>query len=322
MPLTEFDIIARYFENQRVNRNDVALGVGDDCALLRVPEGMELAVSLDTMVEGRHFPEGTAAGAIGHKALAVSLSDLAAMGAEPAWATLSLSLPEPEPEWLKAFAEGLFGLAERFEVQLVGGDTVRGPLVVTTQLHGFVPVGRALRRSGASPGDLIYVSGSPGDAGLGLALRQGSAEAGPEDRNYLCGRLDYPEPRVAVGRGLLGLASAAVDISDGLLADLGHILERSSAGARVDVENLPISEVLRRVAGEERAVELALSAGDDYELCFTVPSERADEVAALPFPATCIGVIERDFGLRTFRNGKPYHLARRGYDHFRGGNDR
>jgi thiamine-monophosphate kinase len=316
MPLSEFDIIARFFETQRVHRNDVALGVGDDCALLQVPDGMELAVTIDTMVEGRHFPVGTSPRAIGHKALAVSLSDLAAMGAEPAWATLSLSLPDPEPEWLEAFAHGLFELAERFGVQLVGGDTVRGPLVVTTQLHGFVPKGRALRRSGARPGDDVYVSGFPGDAGFGLALRQGAAEALGAQRDYLCARLDYPEPRVALGRALLGVASAAVDVSDGLAADLAHILERSGVGARLELEMLPTSDALRQAAGSERALELALSAGDDYELCFTAAPDRAEQVAALAFPVSRIGTIERKPGIRMFRDGNPYSLAGRGFDHF------
>lgn len=320
MPLNEFAIIARYFRDQRVSRNDVALGVGDDCALLRVPPGMELAVTIDTMVEGRHFPAGTAPQAIGHKALAVSLSDLAAMGAEPAWATLSLSLPEPDPDWLEAFAQGLFGLAERFDVQLVGGDTVRGPLVITTQLHGFVPEGQGLRRSGASPGDGIFVTGSPGDAGLGLAIRQGEAPANEKDCDYLCSRLEYPEPRIAAGRDLLGVASAAIDISDGLLADLGHILERSGAGARLEVEALPLSGALRRTAGEERAIGLALSSGDDYELCFTVPPDRLAAIDRLSTPVTRVGTIEAEPGLRLFRRGNPYHWTGRGYDHFgRGG---
>lgn len=316
MPLNEFAIIARYFRHQRVSRSDVALGVGDDCALLRVPRGMELAVTIDTMVEGRHFPTGTAPHAIGYKALAVSLSDLAAMGAEPAWATLSLSLPDPDPDWLDRFAQGLFGLAERFDVQLVGGDTVKGPLVVTTQLHGFVPEGQGLRRSGASPGDAVCVTGSPGDAGLGLAIRLGDAEAGREDGDYLRSRLEYPEPRIAVGRNLPGLASAAIDISDGLVADLGHILEQSGVGARLEVEKLPVSAALRRAAGENRAVELALSSGDDYELCFTVPPERLTELEGLSAPVTRIGTIEAETGLRLFRSGSPYRWAGRGYEHF------
>lgn len=318
MPLNEFAIIARYFKDQRVHRGDVSLGVGDDCALLRVPLGMELAVTIDTMVEGRHFPAGTAAHAVGHKALAVSLSDLAAMGADPAWATLSLSLPRPDTDWLDAFAQGLFGLAGRFGVQLVGGDTVRGPLVVTTQLHGFVPEGRALRRSGASPGDAVCVTGSLGDAGLGLAIRQGTAEAEPEPREYLCSRLDYPEPRLAAGRDLLEVASAAIDISDGLIADLGHILEQSGVGARVEVEKLPVSTALRRSAGEDRAIEFALSSGDDYELCFTVPPHKLGKLDELSVSAKRIGTIEAAPGLRLFRSGHPYRGTGRGYDHFGG----
>jgi len=320
MSLNEFAIIERYFARSRVRRDDVALGVGDDCALLRVPEGMELAVTTDTLVEGRHFPVGTVPDAIGHKAFAVSLSDLAAMGAEPAWATLSLSLPEPDSHWLERFAAGFFAVAERFGVQVVGGDTVKGPLVITSQLYGFVPSGRALLRSGAKPGDGVYVTGSLGDAGMGLALHQGAAKASGPDRDYLCSRLDRPEPRVAVGTAVRGVASSAIDISDGLLADLGHILERSGVGARLDVARLPISDSLRKVAGANRATELALAAGDDYELCFTVPDRNTGRLNDLPVVPTRIGTVEQEGGLRLFRDGEPYRFAGDGFDHFGEGN--
>ncbi len=322
MSLSEFNLIERYFTTRGVRRADVALGVGDDCALLRVPEGMELAVSIDTLVEGHHYPLGTAAAAVGHKALAVGLSDLAAMGAEPAWATLALSLPEADEVWLQGFADGLFALAERFRVQLVGGDTVRGPRVISLQLHGLVPQGAALRRDGARDGDLIYVTGTPGDAGLGLELALGQRGASAVDADYLRARLDRPEPRVAAGLQLRGIASAAIDISDGLAADLGHILARSGVGARLELAQLPYSAALQRLLPE--AAErwpYALGGGDDYELCFTVPPARraaAEQAcAALDCGCRCIGRIEAKSGLRLYRpDGTLLERSPHGFDHF------
>ncbi len=322
MSLSEFNLIERYFTARGVRREDVALGVGDDCALLRVPAGMELAVSIDALVEGHHYPAGTDAAAVGHKALAVGLSDLAAMGAEPAWATLALSLPEADEGWLQGFADGLFALADRFRVQLVGGDTVRGPRVISLQLHGFVPQGMALRRDGATVGDLIYVTGTPGDAGLGLELALGRYSASDADARYLRERLDRPEPRVMVGLQLRGIASAAIDISDGLAADLGHILARSGVGARLELAQLPYSSALQRLLPD--ALErwhYALGSGDDYELCFTVPPERCAAVeqlcAALDCGCQCIGRIEAAPGLRLYRpDGTLLENSPHGFDHF------
>lgn len=321
MSLSEFNLIERYFAGRGPRRDDVVLGVGDDCALLRVPEGMELAVSIDTLIPGVHFPADTLPAAIGHKALAVGLSDLAAMGAAPAWATLSLSLPEADEAWLEPFAAGLFALAEAHDVALVGGDTVHGPLVITLQLHGHVPAGTALRRGGARPGDLIYVTGTLGDAGLGLAVAQGRSGASGEEARYLRDRLDYPQPRCDAGLALRGLASSCIDISDGVAADLGHILDASGAGARLDLDKLPLSPPLRRHCDETRAWRLALTAGDDYELCFTVPAARAAEWerrrAGLACGSTCIGVVEAAPGLRLERpDGSLLPLAHAGYDHF------
>ncbi|MGD8630613.1 MAG: thiamine-phosphate kinase, partial [Gammaproteobacteria bacterium] len=234
MSETEFDIIGRYFRRQPVKRKDVLTGIGDDAAVLHLPVDRELLLCIDTLVAGVHFPAGTPAAAIGHKALAVNLSDLAAMGAEAAWATLALTLPEPDPVWLEAFSGGFFALAGRHRVQLVGGDTTRGPLTVTVQAHGFAPQGQALRRTGARPGDRIYVTGTLGDAGLALHLRDAAAAE-------LRVRLDYPEPRLDAGSLLRGLASAVIDISDGLLADLGHLLEDKGLGASLQVDGLPRS---------------------------------------------------------------------------------
>lgn len=318
MPLSEFQLIDRFFARQPVGRPDVILPIGDDCALLRLPEGMDLAVTMDTMVEGRHFPAGSSARAIGHKLMAVNLSDLAAMGAEPAWATLSLSLPSADEAWLAEFAAGLFGLAKRHGVQLVGGDTVRGPLVLTLQAHGFTPRGGALRRDAARPGDLVCVTGTLGDAGAGLRIALGQLAAPAETARLLRERLDFPEPRIAEGLALRPFAGAAIDISDGLVADLGHILEKSGVGATVEIEKIPLSEPLRGLLPEAEALRLALAAGDDYELCFTLPPERRDRLEALPFRATVIGTIEAAEGLRLVAAGRPLSLDRRGFDHFAG----
>lgn len=321
MPLSEFGLIARYFARRGVERSDVSLGVGDDCALLRVPAGHELAVTIDTLVAGRHFPEETDPRAIGHKAIAVNLSDLAAMGAEPAWATLSLSLPLANEPWLEAFSAGLFELADFYGVQLVGGDTVSGPLVITLQLHGFVPEGEGLRRDGANPGDLVFVTGTLGDAGAGLGIVQGRYFTQDEAlRERLRQRLDFPSPRIEAGLSLRGVASAAVDISDGLAADLGHILEASGTGATIRAHQLPLSLDLIDIVGEQEAIELALTAGDDFELCFTVPPEKQTALADLGIPCTCIGVIEESPGLRILdESGALLTVSRAGFDHFRKG---
>ena len=320
MALSEFDLIEHYFAKHRPSRSDVTLGIGDDCALLQVPEGHELAVTIDTLVEGRHFPVGTPAEAIGHKAIAVSLSDLAAMGATPAWATLSLSIPEADEAWLTAFAKGLFTLADQFNVELVGGDTVRGPLCITLQLHGFVPRAKALRRAGAQLGDLIYVTATLGDAGQGLKIIQQELSREDEGAGYCIDRLNRPAPRVNEGLAIRDLAHAAIDISDGLMADLGHILNQSQIGAEIHLEQLPISEALKRqVSDREQQWHLALGAGDDYELCFTVAAESAEKVEKrLADKAGCtrIGVITGQTGLRLLRNGKTFESDRFGFDHF------
>ena len=320
---TEFDIIRRYFTRQPVKRKEVLAGIGDDAAVLRVPVDRELLLCIDTLVAGVHFPAGTSAAAIGHKALAVNLSDLAAMGAEAAWATLALTLPEPDPVWLEGFAGAFFALAGRHGVQLVGGDTTRGPLTVTVQAHGFTPHGQALRRTGAQPGDRIYVTGTLGDAGLALHLR----DAAPAE---LRTRLDYPEPRLDAGSLLRGLASAAIDISDGLLADIGHLLEDNSLGASLQVDELPRSGAFNATLHDLDAdpaglyYELPLSGGDDYELCFTVPEHCCAEVErrlnALTCGCTAIGAIEAQPGIRCcLQDGGSYQPAGLGYLHFQGG---
>ncbi|MGD2137312.1 MAG: thiamine-phosphate kinase [Gammaproteobacteria bacterium] len=316
MPGSEFDIIRRYFTRQRPARPDVILGIGDDAAVLQVPAGMELVVCIDTLVSGVHFSGATMPDAIGHKALAVNLSDLAAMGADPAWASLSLTLPADDPPWLERFAQGFFALADRYGVQLVGGDITRGPLAVTVQAHGFVPGGRALRRQGARAGDSIYVTGTLGDAGF--ALQQPDA-LDPAVRQ----RLDYPRPRIQAGQRLRDYASAAIDISDGLLADLGHLLEADDLGADLQVDALPRSAAFRAALADSdpRYDALPLGAGDDYELCFTVPGDccSAMEAALAGVDGGCkrIGVIAAAAGIRCHRvDGSEYHPTVTGYQHF------
>ncbi len=319
---SEFDIIRRYFMRQSLKREDVVTAIGDDAAVLTVPPGQELVVCMDTLVAGVHFPDNTAAAAIGHKSLAVNLSDLAAMGATPAWATLSLTLPENNPGWLDDFSRAFFTLADRYRVQLVGGDTTRGPLSVTVQAHGLVSAGAALKRTGAKPGDRIYVTGTLGDAGLALQLRENAADS-------LQQKLDYPQPRIEAGRVLAGQVSAAIDISDGLLADLGHLLEADGLGATVHVGALPRSADFI-TALEKHGLDqlswfndLPLGAGDDYELCFTVPEKSCASLEArfsgLACGCTQIGIIEESAGIRCLlEDGAHYQPAAAGYLHFDG----
>jgi thiamine-monophosphate kinase len=316
----EFDLIDHYFARHRENRADVSLGIGDDAALLSVPQGQSLVVTVDTLVAGVHFPLQTTAAAIGHKALAVNLSDLAAMGATPAWLTLALTLPQADDTWLSEFAQGFFALADEFNVQLVGGDTTRGPLSISVQALGWVPEGEALTRSGARPGDVILVTGTLGDAGGGLQLRQGQAQVAEAQAEVLLQRLDRPTPRLAAGQALRGLASATIDISDGLGADLGHILDASGAGAEVLVDALPLSPALQAL-GRDTACQLAATSGDDYELCFTVAADRVEEararLAAIDCPCTRIGTISSEPGLHwRGADGQPWQPAAAGFDHF------
>lgn len=316
----EFRLIAEYFATSS-QRNDVVLGVGDDAALVRVPAGQDLAVAVDTMVAGRHFPADTSPYDVGYKALAVNLSDLAAMGAEPAWALLALTLPAVDARWLKNFARGLFELAGRYHVALIGGDTTRGPLTISLQVAGYVPRAAALRRTGARPGDLVFVTGILGDAGLGLAVVQGRLALSAPDAEAVLARLNRPQPRVEAGVALRGYASSAIDVSDGLAADLGHILADNGVGATIDVERLPVSPAYRAHPDVTDGWRLALSAGDDYELVFTAPPRLRAEIenrcAGLGLPVTCIGAIETAAGLRCrLPDGALLSLDTPGWDHF------
>ncbi|MDH4164939.1 MAG: thiamine-phosphate kinase [Gammaproteobacteria bacterium] len=317
MPLGEFDVIARYFSRSSP-RSDVLLGVGDDAALLAPPPGQALVAATDTLVEGRHFLPGTPANAIGHQALAVNLSDLAAMGAEPAWALLSLSMPRPEERWLADFADGLYALAERHGVALVGGDTVSGPLVITIEVLGFVPPAAALLRSGARAGDLIVVSGAPGVAAAGLEELE-SGRATFESRDARVRRFLRAEPRLALGHALRGLATAAMDVSDGLLGDLGKLARSSGLGACIDLERLPVAPELAAYPAAEQE-RLVLHGGDDYELLFTLPADRFGHIPGLAAAGgcslQCIGSMVQGEGVECRRNGARVNAAGKGYDHF------
>lgn len=319
MALSEFQLISSYFTRQSVSRADVALGIGDDAALLRVPAGQCLAVSIDTLVEGVHFLPDIDPADLGYRALAVNLSDLAAMGAQPAWVTLALTVPHVDESWLARFGSGFFELARQYNVQLVGGNTTRGPLSISAQVHGFVPEAQALRRSGAQPGDLIFVTGTLGDAAAGLQAALGKIALTPAQAQFASERWLRPVPRVAEGLALQGIASACIDISDGLLADLDHVCESSGVGARLQVEKIPVSTIIYPAGRIDW--NLPLSAGDDYELCFTVAPQRRERIEAL-FHAfdcgvACIGVMETAPGVRCeMDDGRPFVPEKCGYDHF------
>jgi thiamine-monophosphate kinase len=316
--LGEFELIERFFT--RPSRRAV-LGVGDDCALLRTGAGMQLAVSTDMLVEGRHFLSTVAADRLGHKALAVNLSDLAACGARPLAFTLALALPESNAAFLEKFARGLHALADRHDCELVGGDTTRGPLTISITVFGEVPAGTALLRSGAKTDDELYVSGTLGDARLALEVFRGTVAVSGEALGRLRRRMEEPEPRVALGVGLRGVATSAIDVSDGLAGDLGHLLRRSGVGAVVDVDALPHGADLAAQPEPWRR-ECLLAGGDDYELVFSAPVERRAAVAEAALragtPVTRIGRIEPGASLRFVdAAGRAVVGPTASFDHFR-----
>ena len=317
--MTEFDLIRRYFTRATPG---ALLGVGDDAALLRVSAGSVLAVSSDMLVSGTHFLPDAEPFSLGHKTLAVNLSDMAAMGAQPRWATLAIALPDADDAWLEKFSAGFFSLAQHYGVELVGGDTTRGPLNLCVTIIGEVPQGRALLRSGAQPGDEIWVSGYLGDAALALAHLQGRIALSEADLDICVQALHRPQPRVELGLALRGIATSAIDISDGLLADLGHILEASRIGAQIDLVKLPVSLPVSGYFGQPAGMQCVLAGGDDYELCFTAHPARHAEVpgiaAKLKLPLTNIGTIVARQGCIVFdAAGNPLELERAGYEHFR-----
>ena len=315
MSAAEFDLIDRI--RARVHeRVDVVLGIGDDAALLQVPPGMQLVMTADTLNAGVHFPEATAPADIGWKSLAVNLSDLAAMGATPAWCTLSLSLPEADASWVDAFLDGFLELADQHAIALVGGDTTRGPLSISVTAMGLLETGSALRRDGARVGDDAWVTGTLGDAAAALE----ALLAGREPSAFLRKRLDRPTPRIAAGRRLSGLAHSCIDLSDGLFADLGHVCKRSGIGAEIDLASLPVSDALAALEPAQRW-RWQTSGGDDYELCFTAsPRNRESIVQALDFAdvsATRIGRIVAGQGVKAFdAEGGEWKPVQSGYEHF------
>jgi thiamine-monophosphate kinase len=317
----EFELIARYFTYPAPG---AVLGVGDDAALVRARRGMDVAISTDMLVCGRHFFPDADPVRLGHKTLAVNLSDLAAMGAEPRWATLSLALPRVDIAWVKGFMRGFMRLARRHRTDLVGGDTTRGPLTLCVQIMGEVPSGRALRRDGARAGDDVWVSGTLGDAALAVACGNRKLRLPAAERERVQRRLDVPTPRVALGIALRGIARAAIDVSDGLVADLGHVCERSRLAAEIALEQVPVSAVMKRCPDRRLARNAVLAGGDDYELCFTAPASARAKVEqaarSVRVPVARIGSMKRAgrAGCRVavLDGGREIKLARAGFDHF------
>lgn len=321
MGISELTLIERYFRHCGVKRSDIRLGIGDDAALLECPPEAELVATVDTLVAGVHFPEGSPAASIGHRAVAVNLSDLAAMGARPAWALLSLTLPSADEEWLGEFASGFSALARAHTVGLVGGNTTAGPLCISVQLLGHVPRGAALLRSGGKAGDILFVSGTPGDSTAGLALEQGRLQAASHTAKYLRERFLFPTPRVALGERLRKFASACIDVSDGLLGDAAKLAHASGCGVEIQFDSVPVSDALVEVVGNERAHTLALTGGEDYELCFTVHPDTAarmnQELPPEQWGYRRIGVLARNPGTRVLAaDASVMDFSHSGFSHF------
>lgn len=321
--MDEFSLIRQYFAKATQHKS-VALGIGDDCAVLIPPKGKHLAVSLDTLVEGVHFPVATPAKHIATRALNTALSDLAAMGAEPLWVTMGLTLPHAEQDWVAEFCASFLSECDHYGCCLVGGDLTRGPLTISVQVHGTVVPDQVLRRSGARPDDIIYVTGNLGDGAAGLALIQHKITLPKSAQEYLLQRFYRPTPRITEAQHLLGLAHSAIDISDGLVADLGHLCAASGVGAVIDASGIPTSEHWHKHVSTDQTMRWALTGGDDYELCFTVPSERAPAIEALVekglINAIAIGNIVEKTGVHVLN--KSLHkdnvmvLDSLGYNHF------
>jgi thiamine-monophosphate kinase len=307
--LTEFSLIDKFFKNATRQNVETRLGIGDDCALLSIPSGYELAITTDTMVENVHFFPDANPAQLGHKLLAVNLSDLAAMGAKPLAVTLALTLPKVDENWLREFSTGFLNLAQQHNVDLIGGDTTKGALTLTVQAMGLVPTGKALKRANAQVGDLIFMSGFLGDAGLGLKIMQGYKS---NSENALA-RFHQPTPRIETGLALRDVANACIDISDGLVSDLGHILKQSGVGATIEFEKLPLSNEVKNYIQQTGDWQMPLISGDDYELCFTTSPQNAHRV---PENCTHIGFIDAHAGLRLTKNGQIQTITTKGYEHF------
>lgn len=322
--MSEFDLINQFFKTSTVSRDDVLLGIGDDCAMLSPPAGKVLAVSTDTLISGVHFPESTNAYDIAFKSLAVNLSDLAAMGAEPAWVSLAISLPEANSQWLQLFMQGFNELAQKYNVALIGGDTTQGPLSITINITGFVESDKALKRNAARVGDLIFVTGNIGDAYIGLDAILNNIETDvhftDSYKQYCIRRLNRPEPQVKAGQLLSDFPVSAIDISDGLKADLNHICKASGVGARLNLEKVPVSKGLQNYFNNEPDWQAIISAGDDYELCFTCPENNQIEIKKImelnDINITCIGKIIEGTGVECLFNHKVLSFKQTGYNHF------
>lgn len=318
--MKEFELIKHFFTKQKVKRKDVVLGIGDDCAVLVPIVNQNIVVTTDTLVAGVHFPFDTSPRAIGHKAVAVNLSDIAAMGAKPSWLSLALTLPDIDEPWLIEFCEGVFELCEFYNVELIGGDTTQGPLSITITAQGLTPEGSYLSRSGAKAGDWLYVTGELGDAALALQQITGRVELEPQFIDTIRNKLDYPKPRVLAGQTLREYASSAIDLSDGLISDLGHICQASNVGANVVLDALPISTIMRDSLLADDAIALALSGGDDYELLFTVSEDNKvgmeTAMSHAGTPVTCIGQLNSSQTISTTLNNKPIPINTAGFEHF------
>jgi thiamine-monophosphate kinase len=321
MAASEFELIRHYFSHLGKQREWLSVGIGDDAAVITPPAGQQLLISVDTLNVGIHFPAQSSAEDIGYKALAVNLSDIAAMGGDPQWFTLALSLPSADEEWLTLFCQGLGELVERYQLCLVGGDTTRGPLSITIQIAGTIPTGQALTRTGAQVGDDIYVTGTLGDATAGLLVCNDELHATESDSRYFLNKLNRPVPRVAIGVGLRGLANACIDVSDGLAADLGHIVQDSGVGAELLMETLPVSASLRAQGlADGRLQEIILFGGDDYELCFTASPQQHMAIQELSHscdvPITRIGTVIEEHGLYALEHEQRAPMPAKGFDHF------
>ncbi len=321
--MKEFELINSYFVDRGPKRKDVILGVGDDAALTKVPEDNLLVVATDTMVEGIHFFKDAPAKSIGHKCLAVNLSDFAAMGAEPAWASIAMTLPNSDEAWIKEFTDGLFEIAEYYNVQIIGGDTTQGPLTVTVSIKGFIREEKALLRSGAKIGDWVYVTGQLGDAALTVANKLGQIDLDANLAALSEQKFNYPSARIAAGHVLRHAATSAIDVSDGLMQDLAHILKASDVSAELFVDKLPISPSVKSMLPEDKAIELALIGGEDYELLFTLPEEQKafleQNATAMGVEYTCIGQIKgaANSNITLLKDGESYPMpSRQGFQHF------
>lgn len=317
--MNEFSLIKKYFD-RRISDESIVHGIGDDCAVVIAPPGQELVLSIDTQVAGRHFPVAAKADLIAGRALHCAVSDLAAMGAEPLWFTLALTLPNLDEKWLQAFSDGLFDAAECYGIKLVGGDTTKGPLTITIQVHGAVPEQSILLRNGAKVGDQIFVTGTLGDCAAGCQVAKGKLDTDKSNAKYLEHRYYQPQARIRAGLLLRYMASAAIDISDGLLADLGHICEASDVGAIVDSTHLPLSPELLASVPTGKALEWALTGGDDYQLCFTAGPEHAEQLKVQgrnrALDVTLIGEIVEGRGIVDAKTHQPYKFKNMGYSHF------